>query len=72
MTNGNKFPKKQVLSLQLDLNKFYKVSDEEKAQQERMRESTTFFSDGIRRLRKNRIAMVSFFIIILTIIQLKF
>lgn len=65
MANGQKFPKKQFLSLQLDLNKFYKASDEEKQQQERMRESTTFFRDGIRRLRKNKIAMVSFFVIIL-------
>ncbi len=65
MANGQKFPKKQFLSLQLDLNKFYKASNEEKQQQERMRESTTFFRDGIRRLRKNKIAMVSFFVIAL-------
>jgi len=61
----NEYPKKQILSMQLDLSKFDKASDEEKAQQDRMRESTTFFKDGMIKLRKNKIAMVSLIIIVL-------
>lgn len=57
-------PKKNPLSLQLDLQSFEKATDEEKYLQQRMRESTTFFKDGMRRLRKNKIAMVSLIVIV--------
>lgn len=65
--------KKQFLSAQVDLSKFNKgqfekATDEEKKQQDVMGESTTFFKDGMRRLRKNPLAMGS--IIILTAIIL--
>ena len=53
MEEKRELPKKQLLSLQLDLSKFDQVSDEEKAQAVIMRESTTFFKDGMRKLRKN-------------------
>jgi len=62
----NKTPKKQVLSMQLDLSKFEKATDEEKQQQDVMSESTTFFKDGMRKLRKNKMAMAS--IVVLAII----
>jgi len=58
-------PKKNLLSFQLNLKDFEKATDEEKLQQVRMSESTTFFRDGMRRLRKNKIAMASLSIIIL-------
>ncbi len=61
---NNEYPKKQILSMQLDLSKFEKANDEEKAQQDRMRESTTFFKDGMRKLRKNKIAMLCLFVIV--------
>ena len=67
----NKVPKKQLLSLQLDLKQFEPATDEEKAQHETMRESTTFFRDGMRKLFKNPLAvgsMVVLMVIILTII----
>ena len=67
----NKVPKKQLLSLQLDLKQFESATDEEKAQHETMRESTTFFRDGMRKLFKNPLAvgsMVVLLVIILTII----
>lgn len=67
----NKVPKKQLLSLQLDLKQFEPATDEEKAQHETMRESTTFFRDGMRKLFKNPLAvgsMVVLLVIILTII----
>ena len=55
----NAMPKKNPLSLQLDLQSFEKATDEEKFMQQRMRESTTFFKDGMRRLFKNPLAVLS-------------
>ena len=51
----NGLPKKNPLSLQLDLSKFSapsfdRATDEEKRQQDVMSESTTFFKDGMRKL----------------------
>ena len=43
---------------------FQKASDEEKEYMVQMRPSTTFFKDGVKRLKKNKIAMISFFIIV--------
>ena len=51
-------PQKNPLSFQLNLQSFEKATDEEKQQQTRMRESTTFFKDGMRRLSKNPISMI--------------
>ena len=51
-------PKKSPLSLQMDLSKFTLATEEEKAQQEVMSESTTFFKDGMRKLLKNPLAAV--------------
>ena len=62
--NADKLPKKNLLSLQIDVSKFEKASDAEKAQHETMRESTTFFRDGMRKLRKNPLAMISLFVLI--------
>ena len=42
MQSENKIPKKNPLSLQIDLSKFEPASDAEKAQQEVMSESTPF------------------------------
>ena len=68
MEEKRELPKKQLLSLQLDLSKFEQVSDEEKAQAVIMRESTTFFKDGMRKLRKNPLAMGSLVVLILIIL----
>ena len=56
----NKEMKRSFLSAQVDVSKFNasnfeKATDEEKRQQDVMGESTTFFKDGMRRLRKNLI-----------------
>lgn len=58
--------KKNPLSFQLDLNPedFLPASDEEKQSLVVMRESVSFWEDGLRRLVKNKIAMVSLFVII--------
>ena len=69
--NPNIAPKKRPFSLQLDVAKFEPATDEEKAQHETMRESTTFFRDGMRKLRKNPLAMASLivlFCLVLTIV----
>ena len=65
--------KKSLLSAQVDISKFSsanfeKATDEEKRQQDVMGESTTFFKDGMRRLRKNPLAMAS--IVVLALILL--
>ena len=46
----DKLPRKNLLSMQIDLNKFAPATDAEKAQHETMRESTTFFRDGMNGL----------------------
>ena len=61
--NKNTPAKKNPLSLQLDVSSFEKASDDEKFLQQRMRPSTTFFKDGMKRLVKNPVAMVCLFII---------
>lgn len=62
----NKFPKKNIFSTQIDLSKFEPATEDEKRQQDVMSESTTFFKDGMRRLMKNPLAVLS--IVILAII----
>ena len=56
--------KKNPLSLQLNAEDFLPASNEEKQSLVVMRESVNFWKDGIRRLKKNKIAMVSFVFII--------
>lgn len=63
-----KLPKKNPLSMQLDLSKFTLATDDEKKMQDRMRESSSFFKDGMRRLRKNAVSMVCLVIIVLLIL----
>lgn len=64
----NSMPKKNPLSLQLNLQSFEQATEEEKYMQQRMRESTTFFKDGMRRLKKNKIAMTCFCIVVLIVL----
>ena len=58
-------PRKHFLSLQINLQKFSPVTDEEKQQHETMRESTTFFRDGMRKLMKNPLAVASLIVLII-------
>ena len=64
----NEMPKKNPLSFQLDLQSFEKATDEEKYMQQRMRPSTTFFKDGMRRLMKNKVSVVCLAIISLVVL----
>ena len=44
MEENREFPKKQLLSLQIDLSKFEEVSEEEKAQAQNGRRDDTVFT----------------------------
>lgn len=56
---------KNPLSLQLDVSDFLPADNEEKQSLVVMRKSVSFWRDGLRRFRKNKIAMTSFIVIIL-------
>ena len=60
--------KRPPLSLQLHAEDFAPASQEEKTSLVVMRESVNFWKDGLRRLRKNKIAMVSLVFILLIVI----
>ncbi|MBQ6384875.1 MAG: ABC transporter permease [Lachnospiraceae bacterium] len=53
------------MSAQVNVDDFLPASAEEKEYMVKMRPSTTFFKDGVRRLKKNKVAMVSFWIIVI-------
>ena len=57
--------KKNPFTLHVDLDDFLPAPDEEKAYMVRMRPSTTFFKDGMKRLFKNKIATISLITIVL-------
>lgn len=59
---------KNPLSLQLDPADFLPATDEEKQSQVIMRESVSFWKDGMRRLLKNKVAMTSLVVIIIIMI----
>ena len=45
-------------------NDFEFVSEKEKVYTVRMRCSSTFFKDGLKRLKKNKVALISFFVLV--------
>ena len=57
--------KKNPFSLHLDLDAFNPASEAEKEYMVKMRPSTTFFKDGVKRLLKNKVATVSCFLIVI-------
>lgn len=61
---------KNPLSMQLKLNPedFLPASSEEKESLVIMRESVSFWKDGLRRLLKNKVAMVSLFVILVVMV----
>ena len=52
-------------TMHVDVDAFLPATDEEKAYMVQMRPSSTFFKDGVKRLLKNKVATVSFILIIL-------
>ena len=57
--------KKKIFSMHVDVDDFLPASDAEKEYMVKMRPSTTFFKDGMKRLMKNKIAAISMFMIII-------
>lgn len=60
---------KNPFSFHVNPSRFAPATAEEKAQFIPMRESTSFFKDGLRRLWKNKLAMVCFFIIVTIVLS---
>ena len=56
---------KKPFSLHVDLEAFNPATDAEKEYMVQMRPSSTFFKDGVKRLLKNKVATVSFFVIVI-------
>ncbi len=52
------------LSLHVDLDRFIPATEEEKEYIVKMRPSSTFFKDGVKRLLKNKVATVSLIIVL--------
>lgn len=52
-------------TMHVDVDAFLPASEDEKAYMVKMRPSSTFFKDGVKRLLKNKVATVSFIIIVL-------
>ena len=59
---------KNPLSLQINVDDFVKASAQEKESLVVMRESVSFWKDGIRRFRRNKIAMTALSIVMLIIV----
>lgn len=65
--SADKLPKKNLLSLQIDPRKFEPATAEEKQQHEKMRQSTTFFRDGMRKLFHNPLAVLSIVVLVILV-----
>ena len=61
---------KSPLSMQVDLSKFSLASEEDKQSFEVMRPPSTFWKDGFKNFKKNRMAMASVLVIVLIILAI--
>ncbi len=57
--------KKMPFNFHVDLESFIPATAEEKEYMVKMRPSSTFLKDGIKRLLKNKIATISFFVVVI-------
>ena len=55
---------KKLPSLHVNLDDFIPATDAEKEYMVQMRPSSTFFKDGVKRLMRNRVAFISFIVIV--------
>ena len=60
--------KKNPLSFQLKVDDFLPATEEERLSLAQLRPSVSFFKDAMRRLRKNKVAMISLLIIVVIIL----
>ena len=56
---------KKPFSLHVDMDAFIPATESEKEYMVQMRPASTFFKDGVKRLRRNKVATVSFFIVLI-------
>lgn len=63
---------KKKLTMHVDVDSFLPATDEEKSYIVQMRPASTFFRDGIKRLLKNKVATVSFFIVLVIVLSAVF
>lgn len=59
---------KKPFSLQIDVDGFLPASADEKEYMVQMRPSSTFFKDGVKRLLKNKVATISFIVIVIIVL----
>ncbi len=57
--------KKMPFSFHVNMDSFIPATEAEKEYMVKMRPSSTFFKDGVKRLLKNKIATISFFIVVI-------
>lgn len=67
---NNSYPKKNPLSLQIDYSKFRRLTGQEKENKETYAQHSTYFTDALKRFRKNPIGMTAFFILALVLLIL--
>jgi len=60
--------KKNPFSLHVNMDDFLPATEAEKAYMVKMRPSTTFFKDGMKRLLRNKVATVSLIVIVLIVL----
>jgi len=63
-------PDRKQFSMQIDVKKFEPATEEEKRQQDVMSKSTTFFRDGMRKLMKNPLAVMSIILLVIIILTI--
>ena len=65
-------PKKTILSIQPDMSRFMKLTDEEKKSSEKIPEASTYFKDAMKRFRKNPLgvgALIALIFILVLIVS---
>ncbi|MDO4939997.1 MAG: ABC transporter permease [Lachnospiraceae bacterium] len=67
MDNTN-YPKKNLLSTQVDLSKFRKLTGDEKQNTEKIAPHSTYFRDAIRKFRKNPLGMIALGILVFVLV----
>ena len=60
--------KKFPINMHLNVDAFLPATEDEKAYMVQMRPSSTFFKDGVKRLMKNPVAVISFIVIVVLVL----
>ncbi|MDO4808345.1 MAG: ABC transporter permease [Eubacteriales bacterium] len=65
---NDSFPKKSILSTQLDLSRFRPIDRREKENADVMPEASTFFKDAMKRFRRNPLGMAALVMLVLILV----